>query len=283
MKDLRFYLFTLCWLVFCLCAISYQNAFFVRLIPSFYLPSYPVSEPLDSQQFENFKQNCFNEFKRLFDFDQYQKLSDSDLLKHATITSQEQLKQFNINLNSKLTKIKYLSGVPRILGLSYGGIAYHDLFTGEIVIPTKEDYPTTLFFRAVMIFHEIGHAFYHADDVQNSIFQAHAMISSKHPVIQSLGYLFILQYTDYPMWTQIETYHPKLYNEMVTQQRLNMELRSKRKAIKSFKRILTKVKIQNNDVKYGYDNFYLNNVYLRSIIDKVDDNLKRKEVVQHDK
>jgi hypothetical protein len=54
--------------------------------------------------------------------------------------------------------VKAMRGITRVLGLAYGGPAYHDVITGEVVVASREDHPVTKCWHWCTVVHEIAHA-----------------------------------------------------------------------------------------------------------------------------
>ena len=58
----------------------------------------------------------------------------------------------------EVTRIKEMAGLTRVMGLAYGGPAYHDVVTGEVVMASEEDLPRTKVSRWLTVVHEVAHA-----------------------------------------------------------------------------------------------------------------------------
>lgn len=249
----------------CLVSISYQNSFFINLTPSFYLNKSLLVKNLSPQQFIELKEICIKKYSKLFDFASYQMMTDQNVLFQANIDSSKTLEGFGIQMKSNLSKIKYLGGVPRLFAYAYGGIAYHDLLTGEIVLPTKYDYPSTNYFRIKSIYHEVGHSLYYADDLANNIFQTKSMLHSSNDNIKALGYLMILGFTDFSLLPYLKLNQIDFYNEIIKKSKQN-QIQVKKYYVANFlKNLFKKSKIQNKSVKYGYNKYYLSNTYLKTL------------------
>ncbi|MCJ8347505.1 hypothetical protein MJH12_18345 [bacterium] len=220
---------------------------------------------LSQEEVSSFKESCFQNFLQLFDFESYQKLDDSMILNLANTDSEKLLSQYEISMKSKLTRIKELSGIPRLFAYAYGGIAYHDLITGEIVLPSKIDYPSSLFYRIKCIYHEVGHSLYFSEDLSNNIFQTKAMLSSSNSNVQALAYLMILTYTDFPISKKLKSLSPLLYQEILQQNNLNHQALQRYYVANFLKNIFKSTNIQNKSLKYGYTKKYLSSVYLKSL------------------
>ena len=58
----------------------------------------------------------------------------------------------------EVTRVKDMVGLTRLMGLAYGGPAYHDVVTGEVVMASEDDLPRTKVYRWLTVVHEIAHA-----------------------------------------------------------------------------------------------------------------------------
>ena len=68
------------------------------------------------------------------------------------------LAELNYPLGREVRAIKTMRGLSRLLGLAYGGPAYHDVITGEVVMASALDYPSTKMWRWCTVVHECAHA-----------------------------------------------------------------------------------------------------------------------------
>lgn len=72
------------------------------------------------------------------------------------------LDQVLINLNypsgRSVKRWKTMAGFTKVLGLAYGGPAYHDVISGEVVMVSEQDWPSSKAWRWCTLVHEVAHA-----------------------------------------------------------------------------------------------------------------------------
>ena len=93
----------------------------------------------------------------------------------------------------RVSNIKQMMGITRILGTAYGGPAYHDPLTSEVAWISQKEFPTTTYWRIQAACHEIAHAKGFTREMDAEILTYLALSSSKDPLYQSMGTLLWLQ------------------------------------------------------------------------------------------
>lgn len=150
----------------------------------------------------------------------------------------------NLKPGRHVQSVKKLWGITRVLGLAYGGPAYHDVITSEVVMASQEDYPATKAWRWVCAVHEVAHAQGFTREMDAEILTYLALRESEHPLLKALCSCMVLsksgQNIDYPKvfeeeWKGIRKQRENLHQPLI-------------KVIKSLGQALS---IQNSQAKYG--------------------------------
>lgn len=68
------------------------------------------------------------------------------------------LKELNYPKGRSVRRWKTMTGLTEILGLAYGGPAYHDVISAEVVIASSLDSPSSKAWRWCTLVHEVAHA-----------------------------------------------------------------------------------------------------------------------------
>ena len=203
-------------------------------------------------------ERAIEDFIRDFDWDEYQRLSYEQILDDG----QSQLIKIGQGLGYDeglhTRKIKSLQGVPRLLGYSYGGPAYYDSFTHEIVIPDSNDYPASRYFFISTIIHELSHALYFQKELDATLIQYQAMLNSKYSTVRALANFLWLEYSPFIK-------HPQFYKNLIESgidRRFVNEILSTRTkvrermkdlfSVQTLKKLMRKINIQNQASKYGW-------------------------------
>ena len=90
--------------------------------------------------------------------DFYQNASEQPDLRDVHVALGAVLAELNYPQGREVRAIKTMRGLSRLLGLAYGGPAYHDVVTGEVAMASALDYPSTKMWRWSTVVHECAHA-----------------------------------------------------------------------------------------------------------------------------
>jgi len=94
----------------------------------------------------------------LFSEEAYLQAESSPNLKEVDRAVKRVLNGLSYPPGREVKKIKEMMGLTRLMGLAYGGPAYHDVVTGEVVMAAENDLPRTKVYRWLTVVHEIAHA-----------------------------------------------------------------------------------------------------------------------------
>ena len=120
-------------------------------------------------------------------WEEYQSLSHNQVLEDGQTQLLKLGKILGYHEGPQTQKLKILKGVPRLLGYAYGGPAYYDSFTHEIIIPDQDDYPASNYFYISTIVHELSHALFFQRELDAMLMQYKAMLNSEYSTIRALA------------------------------------------------------------------------------------------------
>lgn len=239
-----------------------QNAITPYIFPSYHRESLLLrtsSKEVVPEKFITWRtEKAIREFVRNFHWEEYQSLSHNQVLEDGQTQLLKLGKILGYHEGPQTQKLKILKGVPRLLGYAYGGPAYYDSFTHEIIIPDQDDYPASNYFYISTIVHELSHALFFQRELDATLMQYKAMLNSEYSTIRALANFLWLEYSPFVK-------HPNFYKYLiesgVDSRFVNEVLRSRktvRKKLKSFynvqllKNLMRKIKFQNQAAKYGW-------------------------------
>ena len=253
---------SICLLYLWLSAAS-QNSITPYIFPSYHRESIVLRSNSKDKVPQNFivwrTEEAIKNFNKDFDWDEYKKLSFNEILNDGQFQIITLGNSLGYREGIPTEKIKYLSGIPRILGYAYGGPAYYDSFTHEIVIPKVDDYPASKYFYISTIIHELSHSLLFQRELDATLIQYKAMLNSKYPTIRALANFMWLEYTPFVR-------HPKFYdyliesgidqrfiNEIINS-RLKVKNRMKQlRIIQMIKSFMRSIDLKNEPSKYGWE------------------------------
>jgi len=202
--------------------------------------SSPVIEKEELSLYLKRQQNFLNEFPS----ELYKNAKSEPELKLVNDSVAKALEALNLKPGREVMAIKELWGVTRVLGLSYGGPAYHDVITSEVVLATEKDYPASKAWRWMCIVHEVVHAQGFTREMDTEIITYLALKLSDDPLLKALSAWMALLKTgqsfDIPKvfkeeWNEVREKREELHQPMVT----------------LVKRVAEKLSVQNSNAKYG--------------------------------
>lgn len=161
---------------------------------------------------------------------------------------QKALKSLGYPPGRTVRNIKSARGITKTLGLAYGGPAYHDVITGEVVLSSIEDYPTFKIWRIMAIIHEIIHAQGFTDEMVTEQLTWLTLHLSNDPMLKALShYMFLLKSPNF-----LQLHHPKeilleLIHKYIERKRVQRE----QTLTYWMSELFTFAKIQNSGQKYG--------------------------------
>lgn len=88
----------------------------------------------------------------------YLSLDEPEALHGCNLLLDEVLSELGLHPGRSVEKMKPMGPLTTLLGLSYGGPAFHDPFFGELAMIRPEDHPTPRYWRLIGACHEAAHA-----------------------------------------------------------------------------------------------------------------------------
>ena len=139
-----------------------------------------------------------------------------------------------------------MRGLTRLLGLSYGGPAYHDPLTGEVALAGEKDNPAPKFWRCHAICHETAHAKGFTREMDAETLTQLALLTSDNPNMQVIGRLLFLQKSG------VEFQWPgRLKDEIKLKAEERQAVRAGQPLVSLLAKINQRLNIQNTPEKYG--------------------------------
>jgi hypothetical protein len=137
-----------------------------------------------------------------------------------------------------------MEGLSLVLGLSYGGPAFHDVVTGEVALAASKDYPSLKAWRWMTVVHELAHAKGFTREMDAEILTHLALKELTHPLGLHLANWMALL---------------KTQRRLVLPQALALEFKKVRQQRESLqqpwvdliKGFLQSIRLQNDGAKYG--------------------------------
>ncbi len=134
----------------------------------------------------------------------YQVMEPDSMLKDLNSIADYAIQTLNYPPGRKVHTIKDMTGIPKLFGIAFGGPAYHDVITGEVVITSPQDFPISKIWRVKAILHEIIHAKGFTDEMMTEQLTWLSLNLSPQPLHQALSHYMFLAKTpgriNHPKW-----------------------------------------------------------------------------------
>ncbi len=219
-----------------------------------FVPTVFRSHPL--QRLENIKINesdCIkfvaiscNAFLKDFNSKHYMSLPQEYELESANKIVNDALAFMKYPIGREVKKIKNMMGLTRLLGLSYGGPAFHDVVSGEVVIASIEDLPSSKYWRRMCLIHEIVHAQGFTRELDAEILTWLALRLSDFELDRQFSMLMVISKSRTKIeWPEVLQTEAKLNKEK------QIEVDRNSPFLTFLKKASKEMSIQNNSEKYG--------------------------------
>lgn len=179
----------------------------------------------------------------------YNEFTPEDQLELLNFSITKALKSLGYPPGRNVKNIKSARGLTKTLGLAYGGPAYHDVITGEVVVSSTQDYPTFKIWRIMAIIHEMIHAQGFTDEMVTEQLTWLTLHLSNDPMLKALShYMFLLKS---PNFLQLQ--HPKaILLELIHQYIARKRIQREQVLTYWMTEFLSSAHIQNSGQKYGH-------------------------------
>ena len=143
-------------------------------------------------------------------------------------------------------KVKPMGPLTSLLGLSYGGPAFHDPFYGELAMVSERDHPAPRYWRLMGVCHEAAHAKGFTREMDAEILTQLVLSSSADPRYVLLGDIMFLRKSG-------EQVHlPEGLRREILASRDSLEAAEKRqRGVRFLKSLAKRLGFQNSGSKYG--------------------------------
>ena len=226
-----------------------QGAFPLSLAPTAWrLPlarQFP-SAPLPYPDFR--REIALRENRLLLEFspDYYQSLGEEEILHGCDLALDGVLASLHLPPGRTVGKMKPMGPLTTVLGLSYGGPAFHDPFFGEMAMIHPEDHPAPRYWRLIGICHETAHAKGFTREMDAEILTQLALSSSPDPRYRMLGDIMYLRKSG-------ERVHFPEYlrGEIRASWDSAAQVEKRQPVVRALRSLARKLGLQNSGTKYG--------------------------------
>lgn len=179
-----------------------------------------------------------------FPVELYQKAALNPPLEIVQQSLTKALHRLKLKPGREVRAVKEMWGITRLLGLAYGGPAYHDVITSEVVVASESDYPASKAWRWMCVLHEAAHAQGFTREMDAEILTWLALIEADDPLFNALAAWMVLfkagQTFELPTCLKTEFL-------AVEQRRKDLN----QVWVQWLKRVGQKISLQNSEAKYG--------------------------------
>jgi hypothetical protein len=176
----------------------------------------------------------------------YESLGEEEILAGCNRELDSVLARLRLPPGREVGKMKPMGPVTTVLGLSYGGPAFHDPFFGEMAMVRPEDHPSTRYWRLTGVCHEAAHAKGFTRELDAEILTQLALSRSPDPRYRMLADIMYLRKSG-------ERIHlPEYLRREILASRDSLErVEARQHLIRWLRDAATKLGFQNSGGKYG--------------------------------
>lgn len=187
-----------------------------------------------------------NRLHRLFIPSYYQGLPEEEAILGCDTLLDGVLRRIGLPAGRAVRRAKDMGPLTTVLGLSYGGPAFHDPFWGELAIAPSDKYPAPRYWRLLAACHEAAHAKGFTREMDAEILTHLALSASNDPRYTLLGDIMFLRKSG-------ERIHlPEALRREIRASRDSIAAaESRQPAVRVFKSLAKRLGFQNNAEKYG--------------------------------
>ena len=226
-----------------------QGAFPLSLAPSAWRQPIASAFPGPSLPYSEFRRGLALRENRLlatFSPAYYESLSEAEILHGCDLSLDTVLSELGLPPGRSVGRMKPMGPLTTLLGLSYGGPAFHDPFFGEMAMVRPEDHPAPRYWRLTGVCHEAAHAKGFTREMDAEILTQLALGRSADPRYRMLGDIMYLRKSG-------ERIHfPEYLRREILASRDSLEkAEARRPAVRFLRRAAIKLGFQNSGGKYG--------------------------------
>jgi hypothetical protein len=232
-----------------LCMAMGQGAFPLSLAPTAWrrpLAREIKAPPLPYADFRRDLERREERLARTFSPEWYASLSEPEMIAICDRRLDTVLAGLRLPPGRRVTLMKPMGPFTTVLGLSYGGPAFHDPFYGEMAMVRPEDHPAPRYWRLIGVCHEAAHAKGFTREMDAEILTQLALGGSGDARFRMLGDI---------MWLRKSgerVHYPRyLRQEMLASWDSLASVERRQPAVRFLKRISKRLGFQNSGGKYG--------------------------------
>lgn len=226
-----------------------QGAFPWSLAPTAWRTSLPALFPPDSLSEADFHRGFESRQALLanaYDSAAFQSLSEEEAVIGCDTLLDAALADLGLPPGRQVRRLKPMGPLTTLLGLGYGGPAFHDPFFSEMAVIGEEDYPTPHFWRLTAACHESAHAKGFTREIDAELLTQAALLRSRDPRYRWLAAIHWLTKTGKRVgWP------PSLLREWRAAGERRKRVEADQPITLAFRRLLVAVGLRNSPGKYG--------------------------------
>jgi hypothetical protein len=226
-----------------------QGAFPLSLAPSAWRRPLAREFPAPALPYADFRGELVRREERLlraFSPEWYASLGETEILAGCDRRLDSVLAALRLGPGRSVGAVKPMGPLTTLLGLSYGGPAFHDPFYGELAMVRPGDHPAPRYWRLIGICHEAAHAKGFTREMDAEILTQLALQGSGDPRYRMLGDIMWLRKTG-----ERVHYPPALKREILASRDSLERVERKQPAVRFFRSLSRRLGIQNSGGKYG--------------------------------
>jgi hypothetical protein len=226
-----------------------QGAFPLSLAPTAWrlpLATRFQAPPLPYSEFRGQLRLRENRLLRVFSPGYYLSLSEEEALHGCDGLLDSVLASLGLQPGRSVGKMKPMGPLTTVLGLSYGGPAFHDPFFGEMAMVRAEDHPAPRYWRLIGVCHEAAHAKGFTREMDAEILTQLALGASPDPRYRMLGDIMFLRKSGE------RVHYPEYLRREILASWDSLEQVEKRQpVVRALRKAARKLGFQNSGGKYG--------------------------------
>ncbi|MBF0196071.1 MAG: hypothetical protein HQL32_00055 [Planctomycetes bacterium] len=229
--------------------VSSQGVTPVDLVPSAYRlrPSVALKGPsVESDKLQVFLAEQEKQLHDSFSAEAYHNLPEWPNLAQLELAIGAALKHLSYPKGREVRRVKKLWGLTRLMGLAYGGPAYHDVISAEVVVASHEDLPSSKFWKWTCVAHEVVHAQGFTREMDTEIITWLAFYLSTDPMKQNFARMMLLQKSG-----QEFQWPAELLGEFKRVREERKKVQAEQWLVSFFRTLGESSGVQNSGAKYG--------------------------------
>jgi hypothetical protein len=226
-----------------------QGAFPLSLAPSAWRRPLAREFPAPPLPYAGFHSDLVRREERLlrtFSPEWYASLGEREILAGCDRRLDSVMAGLGLAPGRSVGAVKPMGPLTTLLGLSYGGPAFHDPFYGELAMVRPGDHPAPRYWRLIGICHEAAHAKGFTREMDAEILAQLALQGSGDPRYRMLGDIMWLRKTG-----ERVHYPAFLKREMLASRDSLERVEQRQPAVRFLRSLSRRLGFQNSGGKYG--------------------------------